>query len=180
MKNVQAIERAIQLVTVSFAGKIRTGPTSIPASTHSLRVGLSLITYGYSLETVIGGFCHDVVEDTEVTLEMVERLFNPRVRQLVDACSVDPKLEEQAGEQDLNTRVVALAAAGDIEPLRIKCADCSDNLKTNKDLKKEFQVPSYESGCYRLAAAQRFFPNDVLTHDLAIIIEREKNRIFGS
>jgi (p)ppGpp synthase/HD superfamily hydrolase len=177
MKSVQKIELAMQLVITAFSGIRRTGPIDIPASTHSLRVGLSLITYEYPLEVVIGGFCHDLIEDTNVTAKMIERLFNYQVRYLVESCTFNPSLGERAGEEILNLRVIGLAENGEVRPLRIKCADCLDNLKTNHQLKPESQISAFKSGALRLAAAKRFMPQELLTHDLDIIVARERSRL---
>ncbi len=171
------IDLAMNLVMVAFDGIHRIGPQAIPASTHSLGVGLSLIRYGYPLEVCIGGFCHDLVEDTEVTLQMIEHHFGKRVAELVEACTFDPALGERAGEKSLNERVFALAHAGDCEPLVIKCADCLDNLQTNYVLKPESQVLSYESACERRDAALRYLPDDQLAKDLCIVVAREKMRL---
>ena len=80
MDPIQAIERAIALVMQAFTGQKRIGPVPVPAATHSLSVGLSLITYGYDLSVVIAGFCHDLIEDTTVTKEdmMMHGKFMPK------------------------------------------------------------------------------------------------------
>jgi len=42
---------------------------------------------GFDEETVIAGLLHDLVEDTEVTLEQIREQFGDRVAEIVDHCS---------------------------------------------------------------------------------------------
>lgn len=177
MKAERKIELAIQLVMTAFHGMVRVGPNRIPMGTHSLNVGLGLLRYGYPLETSLGGFGHDLPEDTEVTLAMIERLFNPTVRMLVAACTLNPGLPEQEAEDELFSRVTGMADAGEIRPLIIKCMDSQDNLRTNKDLKQEWQIGQFRRGMRWLGAAKKHFPNDELTKDLEIVLERERVRM---
>lgn len=178
MKPVPKIERAIQLVMLAFADKKRIGPTSVPASTHSLRVGLALISYGYPIEVVLAGFCHDLLEDTDVTCAMIEHLFSPRVAYLTEACTLKPELgDTPPGEDELHSRVVGFAEVGDVEPLIVKCADSGDNLKTNAHLKPEWQVPAYYRGMQWLEAGEKFLPGAAVVEDLAVILGREKIRL---
>ena len=177
MKAAGKIELAIHLVTTAFHGKVRIGPGRIPMSTHSLAVGLSLITYDYPIETIIAGILHDTKEDTEVTLAMIQRLFNERVAFLVQATSYKPELGEKIGEEELNLRVIQYSQIGEIDPLRIKCADSGHNLKTNRHLRPEAQRSAFESGRMRLIAAQKFMRNELLTEDFAIIVDRERTRL---
>jgi (p)ppGpp synthase/HD superfamily hydrolase len=78
MKTPVLIELAIQTVMLAFAGEIRSGPLSIPSSTHSLRVGLSLMKWGYSIEICLGGFFHDIKEDTTFSEEFIKKKFGNR------------------------------------------------------------------------------------------------------
>jgi len=179
--NVPAkINLAMQLVMTGFAEKIRIGKPSIPASTHSLRVGLSLITYGYSIEIILAGFCHDLLEDTETNKTTIERLFGNHVRFLTEACTISQNLNAEAGETDLLTRVRRHACDNDIGPLVIKCADSLDNLKTNWTLKPEHQLEAWRKGRNWLTLANQFLsPDNILTEDLRSILNREEKRLRG-
>lgn len=179
MKAAPKIERAIGLVMTSFADKRRIGPTSIPSCTHSLRVGLSLCAYHYPLEVILGGFCHDLIEDTEVTHAMIARLFSPRVGFLVEACTLDPKLgDTPEGEDDLFVRVTGMAGRGDVEPLIIKCADSMDSLKTNEHLRPDWQLAAYRRGDAWWQAARNYLPHDArLLADHGNVLAYEAKRL---
>lgn len=183
MKTPRQIELAMQIVIVAFAEKIRAGKISIPTSTHSLRVGLSLLAYGYPVETCIGGFVHDIEEDTTLGKEFIRGLFGDRVAFLMHACSLDPSIADEAqAENDLFERVVVLARIeGDLDPLRIKCADSLDNLRTNSALKLEWQRGAVGRGSWwHKAACQHLTPEEVLVGELGYIANRETQRLAGT
>ncbi len=129
------VTAALRLVDVAFAGQRRRGgDIPMPMAVHSIRVGLQLERYGANLDTVLAGFCHDVLEDTNVTTQQVETLFGSEVLQLVVACSLDESIYEsdhEAGNRDLVQRVARCGARAAM----IKVVDILDNLATY------YQVP---------------------------------------
>ncbi len=80
------IERACELAAQAHAGQVRKG-TNIPYISHPMAVGIILAEARATTDAVIAGIIHDVVEDSSLTLEEVDRLFGNRVRTLVEACS---------------------------------------------------------------------------------------------
>ncbi len=178
MDNSVAIERAIHLVMTAFGKQVRIGPKKIPAYTHSLSVGLALLEYGYDLETVLAGFLHDTLEDTAVTPMNIQRMFNARVRILVEACSYDKNIgDTPEGANELFERVVLLASKDESAPLAIKCVDIKVNLKTNADLKPEWQHSQFNRGHDWLAAGRQYLGDQLLLDDLKITLDREEKRL---
>lgn len=57
-----------------------------------------------SEEEYIAALLHDVVEDTDVEPEELERLFGIRVRQLVEELTIDKEKKEQLGKKDYLTK----------------------------------------------------------------------------
>lgn len=178
MNAPQKIETMTHLVVGAFASQTRIGPIPIPASTHSLRVGLSLLSYGYEIDLCLGGFGHDLLEDTEVTDRAIEKLFGERVAYLVRMCSIDPALgDTEEGERELFLRVYNLACKGDVGPIIIKCADSMDNLRTNAYLKPKWQVGLYEWGVIWHRHLCNFFRNAPIAEDFKSVLVRESKRL---
>jgi len=61
-----------------------TGTNKKPVIFHSLKVGFAAYSFGLSVEAVIAGNLHDLVEDSDVTIAEIDNLFGKRVSELVD------------------------------------------------------------------------------------------------
>lgn len=96
---------------------------------------------GLDATSIICALLHDVVEDTEVTLDEIERAFNKEVAKIVDG------LTKIAGVFDLNSSIQAenfrkllLTLNDDIRVILIKLADRLHNMRTLESLKREKQL----------------------------------------
>jgi hypothetical protein len=75
-------DKAMKFAIASHEGQYRKGGY-VPMVSHPIRVADTLKRFGFSVETVIAGFLHDVVEDTDVTLDDIEKEFGAEVRRIV-------------------------------------------------------------------------------------------------
>lgn len=77
------IREAIRTAVAAHRGQMRKdGKTSYVV--HPLAVGLILSGLGQGEDVIIAGLLHDVVEDTDVTLDDIRRRFGGKVAGLVD------------------------------------------------------------------------------------------------
>jgi GTP pyrophosphokinase len=93
-------------------------------------------------ETIAAALLHDVVEDTDVTLDEVRAEFGDEVTQLVDGVTKLTRVHFQSREQAQaeNYRKMVLAMAEDHRVIVIKLADRLHNLRTIEYLGKQKQV----------------------------------------
>ncbi|MFC4024780.1 HD domain-containing protein [Oceanobacillus longus] len=76
-----------------YASKAHRGQTrknsDAPYITHPIRVAERLEAAGFSDELICAGYLHDVVEDTPVEIEDIEREFGPKISHIVAAHTED-------------------------------------------------------------------------------------------
>ncbi|MBP0979652.1 MAG: bifunctional (p)ppGpp synthetase/guanosine-3',5'-bis(diphosphate) 3'-pyrophosphohydrolase [Oscillospiraceae bacterium] len=104
---------------------------------HPIEVSIILSNYGMDTETIIAGLLHDVVEDTDITIEEINKIFGSQVGRLVAGVTKISKIsyvtiEDQKAE---NIRKMIVAMAEDIRVIIIKLADRLHNIRTIEYLK---------------------------------------------
>jgi (p)ppGpp synthase/HD superfamily hydrolase len=115
------IDRALHIAAAAHEGQYRKN-TTIPYIAHPAAVGFILQKAGYSEELVAAGILHDTVEDTELTLEDIEREFGTKVAKIVEGCSEPDK--SLSWEERKEHTIQYLRTA----PEEIRVVACADKL----------------------------------------------------
>lgn len=99
---------------------------------HPLAVAEILIELKLDQSSIIAALLHDVVEDTEVLLEDIEKNFGEEVANLVDGVTKLSKIEVSNFNQRVveNFRKLTIAISEDIRVLLVKLADRLHNMRT--------------------------------------------------
>ena len=104
-----------------------------PYITHPIAVACILLEFCMDTDTICAALLHDVVEDTDVTLDTLKRKFGDDVANLVDGVTkigqvpLNNTKEEQQAE---NIRKILIAMSKDIRVIIIKLADRLHNMRT--------------------------------------------------
>lgn len=103
-----------------------------PYFSHPLEVAALLADMRLDSGTIITALLHDTVEDTDATLQEIERLFGDDIARLVDGVTKLNKLEVQSDrtKQAENFRKLVVAMSEDIRVLLVKLADRLHNMRT--------------------------------------------------
>jgi GTP pyrophosphokinase len=108
---------------------------------HPLAVAEILADLGLDTTTLVSALLHDVVEDTQISLEDIQADFGEEVREIIDGLTKLDKIEFRSREhqQAENLRKMMLAMAKDIRVLLIKLADRLHNMRTIGHLPRDKQ-----------------------------------------
>ena len=107
-----------------------------PYIVHPLAVAEILAELRMDETSLVAAILHDVVEDTHVSVEEVEKQFGAAVAGLVDGLTKLSKVEFRSSQEKMaeNFRKMILAMAKDIRVIIVKLADRTHNMRTIKAL----------------------------------------------
>ncbi|BCY28701.1 RelA/SpoT family protein [Flavobacterium okayamense] len=87
---------------------------------------------GLGATSIAAALMHDVVEDTEITVEDIEKMFNPKIAKIVEGLTkiAKVKTEQDISLQAENFRKMLLTLHEDVRVILIKIADRLHNMQT--------------------------------------------------
>jgi len=102
-----------------------------PYIIHPLNTAFELSEMKMDTSTIVAALLHDIVDDTPVTLEEIEKKFGKEVAFLVGGVSKLGRIKYRGVERHAeNLRKMLVATAQDIRVIIIKFADRLHNMKT--------------------------------------------------
>ncbi|MEK7239984.1 MAG: bifunctional (p)ppGpp synthetase/guanosine-3',5'-bis(diphosphate) 3'-pyrophosphohydrolase [Gemmatimonadota bacterium] len=128
--DAELLSRAYRYSEKAHAGQTRRNGD--PYVTHCVEVAKILAELQLDTVTVASALIHDVIEDTPITVEDVEREFGREVAQIVDGVTKIGHLPTGSREerQVENYRKLLLSIAKDARVILIKLADRLHNMRT--------------------------------------------------
>ena len=128
--DLEKIERAYAMARSAHGDQKRA--TGEPYIIHPIAAALTVVQLGMDTDTVCAALLHDVVEDTSVTLEEVQKEFGPDVATMVDGVTKLSKIKFVSKEeaQAENVRKMMIAMAKDVRVIIVKLADRLHNMRT--------------------------------------------------
>jgi len=136
------INKAFEFANTAHAGVKR--KSGEPYIIHPIAVATIVVEeIGLSATSIISALLHDVVEDTDYTLEDISNLFGEKVASIVDGLTklTDEFTPQQDSKQANNFRKMLMTLSDDVRVILIKIADRLHNMRTldsmapNKQLK---------------------------------------------
>ncbi len=131
------IKRALRFAAVAHSGQIRR--SGKPFIHHGIQTAEILADLNLDSVMIACGLLHDIVEDTDVTIEDVEREFGKEIANIIDGLTkiAGLKLKSREVQQAENFRKMILHTAKDPRTIIVKFADRLHNLRTLRYLTPE-------------------------------------------
>ena len=138
-EDIALVQKALVYAVDRHRGQFR--QSGEPYIIHPIQVAGILAKLKLDAISVACGFLHDVVEDTNATLDDLDREFGHDVRGIVDGVTKLGKVKYMSHEEQLaeNHRKMLMAMSKDIRVILVKLADRLHNMRTLKHLRKDKQ-----------------------------------------
>jgi GTP pyrophosphokinase len=141
--DLDLIQRAYDQAVLAHDGQMRA--SGEPYVIHCVEVAHMLADLGLDPHTIAAGLLHDVVEDTNCTIEDVRKDFDQEVATLVDGVTKLAYIDTMSkmGTRDIEAqeaeslRKMFLAMVDDVRVVLIKLADRLHNMRTLGSLSQE-------------------------------------------
>jgi guanosine-3',5'-bis(diphosphate) 3'-pyrophosphohydrolase len=113
-----------------------------PYILHPLAVArICVEEIGLGIRSTICSLMHDTVEDTDISLEDVEREFGNEIARIVDGLTkISNVIDVNASQQAENFKKILLTLTDDPRVILIKLADRLHNMRTLDSMKREKQL----------------------------------------
>ena len=128
--DIPLIKKAFEFCVEHHMGQKRL--TSEEYYIHPFNVAKIIVTLGMDSQSIAASLLHDVVEDTDVTIEEIKKLFGDEVALLVDGVTKIGRISISSKEQQQaeSLRKMLIAMGKDIRVIIIKLADRLHNMRT--------------------------------------------------
>ncbi len=115
---------------------------------------------GLGYISIVCGLLHDVIEDSDYTLEDIERLFGEKVAQIIDGLTkISNVFDQNVNVQAENFRKMMLTLSDDVRVILIKLSDRLHNMRT---------LESVTPGKQRKIASETLYIYAPLAHRLGL------------
>ncbi len=136
----EIVRRAFQMA--ADAHKTMRRKSGEPYILHPLAVAqICVEEIGLGVRSTICALLHDTVEDTDLTLEDIEREFGSEISRIVDGLTkIANVIDVNASKQAENFKKILLTLTDDPRVILIKLADRLHNMRTLESMKREKQL----------------------------------------
>lgn len=95
---------------------------------------------GLGPTSVVCALLHDVVEDTEITLDDIRQMFGEKVASIIDGLTKIAVFDQTSSLQAENFRKMLLTLSDDVRVILIKLSDRLHNMRTLDSMKRDKQL----------------------------------------
>lgn len=138
--DIEQVMKAYEFGALAHEGQTRM--SGEPYISHPVAVAQTLADMHFDGQTIVAAILHDVIEDTEISIEQIQEKFGSDVSALVDGVSKLDQMEftSRAEAQAESFRKMMLAMIEDIRVILVKLADRLHNMETLDAMPREKQA----------------------------------------
>lgn len=187
---IHDVRKAYELANIAHKNQKR--ESGEPYIIHPLNVCMNLTTFFADGASLCAGLLHDVVEDTDYTIEDIEKEFGSDVAFLVDGVTKISNLHYTSKDEATNANIRRLINSlnEDVRIIIIKLCDRWHNMQTLEFKAPEKRIRSatetlniftplaYFIGAFRLKCELEDICLSYIDPDSYDFIEKQKNSIF--
>ncbi|GHU83378.1 GTP pyrophosphokinase [Clostridia bacterium] len=135
--DTEKIKKAYNLALEAHGDQRRV--SGVPYILHPTSVACILVDLGMDSESVIAALLHDVVEDTDISLDQIKKDFGADIAHLINGVTKLKKIpySNREVQQAENIRKMLIAMSDDIRVIIIKLADRLHNMRTIECMKPQ-------------------------------------------
>ena len=157
--NIRLVEKAI-VFAKKWHGKQKR-KTGEPFYSHPLEVAKMVAEFKFKTHMVVAAILHDVVEDSDCTVELISREFTPRIAEIVELLT----REYKGKKLSIAETIKRIFTTEDYEALLIKGLDRVHNLQTIGVMKPEKRKEIAEETIYEIASIAAYAVDDLNIND---------------
>lgn len=138
--NIPLIRKAFEVCVEAHKGQFRRSGEEF--CLHPQMVAKIIVSLGMDSESIVAALLHDVVEDTEISVQTISQQFGEDVALLVDGVTKIGRIQYTSREQQQaeSLRKMLIAMGKDIRVIVIKLADRLHNMRTLDSLPEQKQL----------------------------------------
>ncbi|MFW5820342.1 MAG: RelA/SpoT family protein [Bacteroidota bacterium] len=139
-ENRKLITKAFYFAEVAHRGMRR--KSGEPYILHPIEVARIVNQeIGLGVKSIVSALLHDVVEDTEVTIEDIENSFGKKIANIIDGLTkISGVFDTKSSLQAENFRKMLITLSDDVRVILIKLADRLHNMRTLHHLPRHKQI----------------------------------------
>ncbi len=150
-EEIQMVIKAFNFASEAHRGMRR--KSGEPYILHPIAVAkIVFFEIGLGITSIISALIHDVVEDTEYTIEDIHNMFGPKIASIVDGLTkISGVFDTNSSLQAENFRKMLLTLSDDVRVILIKLADRLHNMRTLEFLPRNKQLKVANETIYLFA-----------------------------
>ncbi len=132
----EIIKKAYNFAKIAHEGQLR--KSGEPYFNHVVYTAINIAKQNMDTETIVAGLLHDVLEDTKITKEEIDKEFGKNILFLIEGVTKLGTIKYQGMERHVESmRKFFIAISNDIRVVIIKLCDRLNNVQTLQYLRED-------------------------------------------